>query len=223
MSSIQKNVAGQHIGFVLNSIAAGTPVTAGGAGTVVIDGGAQASCAGTFTHKGTGQWDYAPTQAETNGTQISFAFTGTGAIQIGMTIYTIGYNPTLASLPGNVIQWAGATALLDANNLPKVDMEAVNGDLNSAANVQNAMASVGVGTIGNGSSTTSIISSAFSPSGATANQFVGRTMIFNSDTITPALRGQATSVTASSNLSTPIFTVVALTTAPVNGDTFTIV
>lgn len=98
MASLRKNVASQHVGFCLNSIAAGTPVTAGGAGTVSKDGGAQAACAGTFTHLGTGQWDYAPTQAETNATNVSFAFTGTGAIQIGMTIYTDNWDTTAAVL-----------------------------------------------------------------------------------------------------------------------------
>src|ERR1019366_9922678 len=109
MSALQKNVASQHIGFCLNSTAAGAPVTAGGAGTIVIDGGSQAACGGSFTHKGTGQWDYAPTQAETNGTSISFAFTGTGAIQVGMQFFTIGYNPTLANVPANATQLAGQT------------------------------------------------------------------------------------------------------------------
>ena len=107
MSSLRKNVASQKIGFCLNAIATGNPVTAGGAGNVSIDGGAQAACAGTFTHLGTGQWIYAPTQAETNGTNISFAFTGTGAIQVGMTFFTIGYDPTVANLPTNVIQVNG--------------------------------------------------------------------------------------------------------------------
>src|ERR1019366_8625653 len=109
MSALQKNVASQHIGFCLNSTAAGAPVTAGGAGTIVIDGGSQAACGGSFTHKGTGQWDYAPTQAETNGTSISFAFTGTGAIQVGMQFFTIGYAPTLANVPANATQLAGQT------------------------------------------------------------------------------------------------------------------
>lgn len=110
MSSLRKNVAGQHIGFCLNSSAAGAAVTAGGAGNVVIDGGAQAACAGTFTHKGSGQWDYAPTQAETNGTSIGFAFTGTGAIQVGMTFFTIGYDPTQAQVPANVTQILGTAS-----------------------------------------------------------------------------------------------------------------
>jgi len=114
MASLLKNTASQHIGFVLTNVSTGAPVTAGGAGNVVIDGGAQAACAGTFTHKGSGQWDYAPTQAETNGTAISFAFTGTSAIQIGMLFYT---------------------DQVDANGLLKVDTEDWKGGVIPAPNV----------------------------------------------------------------------------------------
>lgn len=79
------------------------------------------------------------------------------------------------------------------------------------------------GTVTTGSSTTSITTSAFSPAGAAADQFKGRIVIFDVDTATAALRGQATDITASSNSATPTFTVTALTTAPSSGDTFTVV
>jgi hypothetical protein len=79
------------------------------------------------------------------------------------------------------------------------------------------------GTVGAASTTTSIVTSAFSPSGAAADQMKGRIVIFDNDTATAALRGQATDITASSNASTPVLTVTALTTAPASGDTFTIV
>jgi len=57
-------------------------------GNVVIDGGSQAACVGTFTGKGGGQWNYAPTQAETNGTELSFQFNAAGAVSVGLTFYT---------------------------------------------------------------------------------------------------------------------------------------
>lgn len=79
------------------------------------------------------------------------------------------------------------------------------------------------GTVTSGASTTSIPTSAFTPAGAAANQFVGRIVIFDIDTTTAALRGQATDITASSNASTPTLTVTALTTTPASGDTFTVV
>lgn len=80
-----------------------------------------------------------------------------------------------------------------------------------------------VGTCAALSTTTSIISSALTPAGAAADQFKGRIIIFDKDTTTTALRGQATDITASTNAATPTFTVTALTTAPVSGDTFVIV
>jgi len=79
------------------------------------------------------------------------------------------------------------------------------------------------GTVTTGASTTSIPTSAFTPAGAVADQFKGRIVIFDIDTATAALRGQATDITASSNSSTPTLTVTALNGTPASGDTFTVV
>ena len=81
---------------------------------------------------------------------------------------------------------------------------------------------VGRGTVGAASTTTSIVTSAMAPAGSVADQFKGRIVTFDDDTITVALRGQATDITASSAIATPTFTVTALTTAAVSGDTFSI-
>lgn len=78
------------------------------------------------------------------------------------------------------------------------------------------------GTVTTGASTTSIPTSALSPAGAVADQFKGRIVIFDADTATAALRGQATDITASTSSATPTLTVTALTTAPSSGDTFSI-
>lgn len=83
--------------------------------------------------------------------------------------------------------------------------------------------SLGRGTADSGASTTSIPTSACTPAGAVADQFAGRVILFDDDTTTTALRGQATSITASSNDANPTFTVTALTTAPAAGDLFSIV
>lgn len=81
------------------------------------------------------------------------------------------------------------------------------------------------GTVGTGTtpSTTQLTPSSISPAGAAADQFKGRILIFDNDTSTAALRGQATDITANSNASTPLLTFTALTTAPASGDTFSIV
>ena len=79
------------------------------------------------------------------------------------------------------------------------------------------------GTASGTPTTTSIPTSAMSPATSVADQVKGRIVIFDHDTTTAALRGQATDITASSASATPTLTVTALTTAPVSGDTFTIV
>lgn len=78
------------------------------------------------------------------------------------------------------------------------------------------------GTVGAASSTTSIVTSAFSPAGVAADQFKGRIVVFDNDTTTTSLQGQATSISASTGASLPVLTVVALTTAPASGDTFSV-
>lgn len=77
------------------------------------------------------------------------------------------------------------------------------------------------GTVGAASSTTSVVTSALAPAAAVIDQFKGRVIVFDAATTTTNLRGQATDITASTALG--VLTVTALTTAPVSGDTFTIV
>ena len=72
-------------------------------------------------------------------------------------------------------------------------------------------------------STTQFTPSALSPSGSAADQFKGRIIVFDNDTATAALRGQATDITASSAAALPLLTFTALTSAPASGDTFSIV
>jgi hypothetical protein len=76
---------------------------------------------------------------------------------------------------------------------------------------------------GTSPSTTSFTPSALSPAGVAADQFKGRIIIFDNDTATTALRGQATDITANTAASLPVLTYTALTTAPSSGDTFSIV
>jgi hypothetical protein len=79
------------------------------------------------------------------------------------------------------------------------------------------------GTCTTGGTTTSIPTSAMTPATSVSDQLKGRIVIFDHDTTTAALRGQATDITASTASATPTLTVTALTTAPVSGDTFTVV
>lgn len=99
---------------------------------------------------------------------------------------------------------------------------AVNGDATAAANLAKTTRAIGRGTAAGGATTTSIPTSAFTPAGATADQFKGRIITFDADTATVALRGQSTDITASSGVATPTLTVTALTTPPAAGDTFSV-
>jgi len=106
---------------------------------------------------------------------------------------------------------------IDAN------LGAISGSTNGVAALQRSADSIVRCTVGAASTTTNIVTSACSPSGAVADQFKGRIVIFDANTTTAALRGQATDITASTNAATPELTVTALTTAPASGDTFVIV
>lgn len=113
-------------------------------------------------------------------------------------------------------------AALTAGGNIKADALALNGDTTSAANIAKTTRAIARGTVTTGGTTTSIPTSAFSPSGAVSDQFKGRIVTFDADTTTAALRGQSTDITASSNSATPTLTVTALTTAPASGDTFSV-
>ena len=112
---------------------------------------------------------------------------------------------------------AGADIATDIANVQAGTLSAA-----AKARIDRSAAAIALCTVGSGSTTTSIVTSDCRPSGAVADQFVGRIVIFDKDTTTAALRGQATDITASSNSATPTLTVTALTTAPSSGDTFTI-
>ncbi len=145
----------------------------------------------------------------------------TGAV--GSVTGNVGGNVvgSVASVTGNVGgNVVGSVASVTARVTANTDQ--LNGDATAAANVAKTTRAIGRGTVTTGGSTTSIPTSAFSPSGSVADQFKGRIITFDADTTTAALRGQSTDITASSNSATPTFTVTALTTAPASGDTFSV-
>jgi hypothetical protein len=78
-----------------------------------------------------------------------------------------------------------------------------------------------LGTVGTGSTTTSIVTSSLDPSASATDQFKGRIVLFTRDTTSANLRGQGTDITAST--AGGVLTVSALSHAPVSGDTFVIV
>lgn len=77
-----------------------------------------------------------------------------------------------------------------------------------------------LGTVGTGSTTTNIVTSALDPAAVVEDQFVGRVVLFTEDTTTAGLRGQGTKIT--SNTAAGVLTVQELTSTPMSGDRFTI-
>lgn len=111
-----------------------------------------------------------------------------------------------------------------SNNFVKSSVQDIGGNTTAATNLGSTAANIGRGTCTTGGSTTSIPTSAFSPNaGIVSGQFIGRTIIFDGNTATAALQGQATNITANTSGSTPTFTVTALTNAPASGDTFSVI
>ena len=84
------------------------------------------------------------------------------------------------------------------------------------------------GVVGSGSTTANVVASSVAVGATTslsADAWKGRVIIFNSDTTTAALRGQAAAIVSHTSGSTPTFTLAtgAWTTAPLTSDTFTVV
>lgn len=117
---------------------------------------------------------------------------------------------------------AGASIAADIAGIVPTDVSAIAADV--AVIREYADNTVIRGTVSaTAPSTTGFTSSALSPAGVDADQFKGRIIVFDNDTTTLALRGQATDITANSGAANPTFTFTALTTAPVSGDTFSVV
>jgi hypothetical protein len=127
----------------------------------------------------------------------SGAFTGPSAAAIADAVWD-------EALSGHVTSGTGGKAVLDT-------------DLRGSRTVIRGTVS------GTSPSTTSFTPSALSPAGVAADQFKGRIIIFDNDTATTALRGQATDITANTAAALPVLTYTALTTAPSSGDTFSVV
>lgn len=105
---LKKNTASQNLTFCLVNASTGAALT--GATVTArrsIDGGAQASAGGSVTELGNGQYNFAPSQADTNGDLIGYLFTATSAIPVNLAVRT-----TAADLSDSVR--LGLTALPNA-------------------------------------------------------------------------------------------------------------
>ena len=133
-----------------------------------------------------------------------------------------GTSQTARDLGASVLLSSGTgTGQLDfTSGVAKSNLTQINGASAGATNLDRSARAIVRGTVNTGASTTSIPTSSLDPAAAVADQFKSRVVIFDRDTTTANLRGQARDITASSSGGT--LTVSALTDAPASGDTFVI-
>ena len=116
---------------------------------------------------------------------------------------------------------AAASALGYVANAP-VNVAQIAGSSAAATNLDRSARTIVRGTVDSGASTTSIPTSALDPAAAADDQFRGRVVLFDRDTTTAELRDQGSDISASAADGTLTLS-VALTDAPVSGDSFVIV
>ncbi len=243
MATLQRNVASQNMTFVLVNATTGAGLT--GASVIIAvtkDNGTQAAGGGTVVEKGSGQYNYIPTQAETNAIDVGFLFTATNSVPVNIDFHTdittaagfvasdlqtilgAAVSTTSAQLGVNVVTWNSQNVAVDTNNLPKVDLEAINASLVGAQALGQSTRTICWGTVGSGSSTTSIsVASMLNPTSLNSiGQLNGRTLIFLGATTTAALQSCACSITNTTTGVTPLLTVTGLPSTPAAGDTFAV-
>jgi hypothetical protein len=122
--------------------------------------------------------------------------------------------------------WGTATGFASSSDMATAlsDLSAIKDITDLLTNLTFTVPAMGRGTAAaSGSSTTAVATSAFSIDPDAPDQFKGRIVLFDSDTTTTALRGVAVMITATTNSSTPTFTVDPMPTTPADGDTFSVI
>jgi hypothetical protein len=147
-------------------------------------------------------------------------FNTTDTLMVGQCPNWLPGPPIDSALPGQLATAVWQDLLSSSDFTTSASVGAL---VKAMSSLQFTVPAMARGTVGASSSTTSIVTSAFDPPGAAANQFANGVVVFDKTTTTTALRGQRALISASSNAATPTLTVGALTTAPVSGDTFTVV
>lgn len=172
------------------------------------------------------------------GGQCSMNWVTIGGITVASTTGVAFTATNSTALWGSTATWLAFQNPLDGVTLPPAVATALWQDLLASAdfgtansvgallkaigNLQFTAPAIGRGTCAAGGTTTSVPTSAFTPNGASANQFANAVILFDAATATAALRGQRAAISASTNAANPMFTVSALTAAPAAGDTFSV-
>jgi len=137
MASLFKNVAAQNVTFAMVTAAGAADAAATVTARVAKDG-VQAAGAGTVTNLGSGQYNYAPTQAETNATNVGLFFTATGDVPVNLDFHTDA--PLVNALPPvDIESWKGTTVPTPATaGVPDINAKNINNVATTSVTVVNA-------------------------------------------------------------------------------------
>ena len=180
------------------------------------------------------QWVTAQLVSKTDGTDVTSGTTTVYATEDGGTQASVGTathkgNGLWAIQPGAAFTDAAHVVFTFVNTNGVTQSVQVYTADKAAADALNASAkTIGFGTVGSGSGTTSVITSAVNFGGATSvgtNALAGRQIIFRGDTTTTALKASGARITANTSGATPTLTLNpadALTASPASGDIFAV-
>lgn len=137
---MKKNVSGQFVGAQLVSATDGSAFTGSVTVKVTGDAGTQATGSvgsGACTHEGGGYHTYAPAQAETNYDLVAFTFSGTGAVPVTVSIYTLPTTGILAPATAN------RTLVVDASGVADANVAQISTDATAADNLETMLDGTG--------------------------------------------------------------------------------
>lgn len=170
---------------------------------------AQKNAAQTLTHEENGWYEVTLDAADTDTLgQLMLVIHEAGALQVSHEFMVMP-----------AVVWDALFA--GSGNGIRADLRAIVGVADGATILDRSARTIVRGTVTTAATTTSIPTSSLDPAAAANDQFRGRVLIFDKDTTTANLRGQATDVLFSTSGGT--LTVNPLTTAPASGDTFVLV
>lgn len=126
--TLRKNVASQTVCFTMMSSTTGAPTTGLTVTAYVTLDGADAAPGGSVTEIANGRYKFAPSQGDTNGVEVQYLFTATGAIPVERVFYTTVLNPGdavrmgMTALPNAAADAAGGLPISDAGGF---DVDAI--------------------------------------------------------------------------------------------------
>ena len=160
--SYRKNAAGQGLGFTLVNATTGAIVTGATVTVVRCIDGTFAAATGTVTESSGHYW-FTMSQADTNGDDISFLFTATGAVPVEKTIVTtkstaVGYEAidwgainaptTVVDLSGTTVKTATDVETDTADIQTRLPAALVGGRMDANIGAVNSVVVIGAGTTG---------------------------------------------------------------------------